>query len=46
MKDFNYLCQIVGRAIENQTWAVACNAPMGNESSNSQGHSRIIGPDG
>ena len=45
-KDFNYLCQIVGRAIENQTWTVTCNAPMGNESSDSPGHSRIIGPDG
>ena len=45
-KDFNYLCQIVGRAIENQTWTVTCNAPVGNESGDSPGHSRIIGPDG
>jgi len=45
-KDFNYKCQIVGRAIENQTWTVACNAPTGNESGDSPGHSRFIGPDG
>jgi len=45
-KDFNYRCQIVGRAIENQTWTVTCNAPIGNESGHSPGHSRIIGPDG
>jgi len=45
-KDFNYKCQIVGRAIENQTWTVSCNAPTGNESGDSPGHSRFIGPDG
>jgi len=45
-KDFNYKCQIVGRAIENQTWTVACNAPTGNEAGDAPGHSRIIGPDG
>jgi len=45
-KEFNYRCQIVGRAVENQTWVLACNAPVGNDSGNSHGQSRIIGPDG
>jgi predicted amidohydrolase len=45
-KNFNYRCQIVGRAVENQTWVVTCNAPVGNDSGSSHGQSRIIGPDG
>jgi predicted amidohydrolase len=46
-KNFNYRCQIVGRAVENQAWVVSCNAPTGNDGgSNSHGQSRIIGPDG
>ena len=45
-KEFNYRCQIVGRAVENQSWVVSCNAPMGNDSGGSHGQSRIIGPDG
>jgi predicted amidohydrolase len=45
-KNFNYRCQIVGRAVENQSWVVSCNAPAGNDSGDSHGQSRIIGPDG
>jgi len=45
-KNFNYRCQIVGRAVENQAWVVACNAPTGNDCGDSHGESRIIGPDG
>jgi predicted amidohydrolase len=45
-KNFNYRCQIVGRAVENQTWVVSCNAPVGNDYGDSHGQSRIIGPDG
>ncbi len=46
-KNFNYRCQIVGRAVENQTWVVSCNAPIGNQGGgDSHGQSRIIGPDG
>jgi predicted amidohydrolase len=45
-KSFNYRCQIVGRAIENQTWVVHCNAPAENQGNTSHGHSRIIAPDG
>ena len=45
-KEFTYRCQIVGRAIENQSWVISCNAPMGNDSGDSHGQSRIMGPDG
>jgi predicted amidohydrolase len=45
-KEFNYRCQIVGRAVENQSWVVSCNAPMVSDSGDSHGQSRIIGPDG
>jgi predicted amidohydrolase len=45
-KNFNYRCQIVGRAVENQTWVVSCNAPARNECGESHGQSRIIAPDG
>lgn len=45
-KNFNYRCQIIGRAVENQTWVVACNAPADNECGQSHGQSRIIAPDG
>ncbi len=45
-KNFNYRCQIVGRAVENQTWVVSCNAPAANECGKSHGQSRIIAPDG
>jgi predicted amidohydrolase len=46
-KNFNYRCQIVGRAVENQSWVISCNAPVGNlGGGDSHGQSRIIGPDG
>ncbi len=45
-KSFNYRCQLIGRAVENRCWLVACNAPAKNPCEPSHGHSCIIDPRG
>ena len=45
-KSFNYRCQLIGRAVENRCWLVACNAPAENPCEPSHGHSCIIDPRG
>lgn len=41
-----YRAQIQARAVENSVWVVQSNAPANKDNSGSNGHSRIIQPDG